>query len=481
MRTLAFYSALFIFFMILQRGSGLLTKIVLANVITPYEYGLITLLAISLPGLFQLVTMLNLTQMLSHAEEGRQYFGFSLLVSTCLVIVISLMLFGFQDAFFAYLNIPAGHRDFFYGIIVISILLLTVTGDFQALFTGLRQYALPSFFMALPSVARLVILLPLLFMHTYSFEVILLVFAFSNAIPLGILLFGRYRSRYLPITPINIPSGRIFTFGLALFIVGSFNTFGQSIIKIVVSHDLGIVWQGYYDISLTMVTLIIFALYAMAFVSVPEATSSNRDRIYGKGGLVEVTRALFALALLTFLVLALYSGYLVKLLFTEQFLDAGTYLPIMGIGYLFLFIQTYIVNLNLSFAQTVKEYALPSAVSLVMFPLFFFLTTVLIHFFAGHGYGNGFIGAYVSYTVILVVSTLLMVILVKDLEPLKRVFHRSERLFVSFIVVALVLYVLQPHPVIGIAGAVLLFLALVFGSGYLDRGIIQEFFGHAGT
>jgi O-antigen/teichoic acid export membrane protein len=333
--------------------------------------------------------------------------------------------------------------------------------------------------MALPSVARLIVLLPLLFAQIYSFQVILLIFALSNAIPLLLLLLGKYRGHYLPITPIQVPTQKMFGFGIALFIVGSFNTFGQSIIKIAVSHDLGIVWQGYYDVSLTMVTLFVFAMYAMSFISVAEASSSNREKIYEKGGLVEVTRALWALGLLAFLLIVFYSGFFVKLLFSEQFIDAAPYLPIMAIGYLFLFLQTYIVNINLCFAKTVKEYAYLTSVSLLTLPFFFFLTTYLVKFFADRGYGNGFIGAYVSYTVVLVASTLLMMALVKDLTPLKRVFHRFERLCASFIIVSLVLYLGGPPPLIGIAVSVLLFLALATASGYLHRGLIHELLGRS--
>jgi len=75
-RTLTFFSLLFILFLILQRGAGVITKILLANAITPEEYAVITLVAISLPTLLQMVTTLNFYQVLSHSQEGRQYFGF---------------------------------------------------------------------------------------------------------------------------------------------------------------------------------------------------------------------------------------------------------------------------------------------------------------------------------------------------------------------------------------------------------------------
>jgi O-antigen/teichoic acid export membrane protein len=476
MRTLTFYSGLFILLVLLQRGSGIIIKIILANTITPYEYGLITLIALTLPGFFQLLTTLHLPQILSHSEEGRRYFGFSLLVSTLMGALISGILFLFRDAFFTYLNIPLEHQDLFYIAIVISLFSLTVLADFEAYYTGMKQYAFPGITMTLPSVIRLFIILALLVARMYSFDLILLVFALSNALPLLLLLaLRRYRDQYRSSLPVTIPTGRIFAFGIALFIFGSLNSFGISIIKMIVSHDLGVVWQGYFDVSLTLTSFFFFATGTMTFLSIPEATTADSRRIYEKGGLGDVSRALFALMFLIFIVLLLYPDFLVNLLFSGAYLEASRYVAILAVGNLFIFVQVFIANLNLSFARDSREYLPIALIPLLMLPLYAVLTQALISSFGGWGYGNGFVGAYVSSTLLLGVSTLLTLLVVKEKHPLRVLLHRMGRLLGSTLAVILLLVAAHPPPLIGILAALVLFPALVLLTGYVSPDILREF------
>jgi O-antigen/teichoic acid export membrane protein len=478
MRTLTFYSGLFILFVLLQRGSGILIKIVLANTITPYEYGLITLLALTLPGFFQLLTTLHFPQILSHSEEGRRYFGFSLLISLLVGVLLSAILYLYRNDFFTYLNIPLEHQDLFYLAIIISLFSLTLLADFEAYYTGLKQYSFPGITMTLPSVLRLFIILLLLLFQVYSFNLILLVFALSNAIPLLILfVLKRYRDQYRTSLPVVVPSGRIFAFGIALFIFGSLNSFGISIIKMIVSHDLGIVWQGYFDVSLTLTSFFFFATGTMTFLSVPEATTADPRRIYEKGGLGDVSRALFALMFLIFIVLLLYPDFLVNLLFSPAYLEASRYVYILAIGNLFIFIQVFIANLNLSFSRDTRDYLPIALIPLLMLPCFLLLTQALITAFEGWGYGNGFIGAYISNTLLLAVSAGLTLLVVKDKNPLRVLLHRIGRLLGSSLLIVLLLVFLNPPPFIGILITLVLFPALVLFTGYVSPDILREFKG----
>jgi O-antigen/teichoic acid export membrane protein len=475
MRTLTFYSALFILFVLLQRGSGILIKIILANTITPYEYGIITLLALTLPGMFQLLTTLHFPQILSHSEEGRKYFGFSLMVSLLVGILLSAILYITRKDFFTYLNLPLEHQDLFYLVIVISLLSLTFLADFEAFFTGLKQYSFPGITMTLPSIIRLFAVILLLLVRVFSFELILLVFAFSNALPLLILLLSRrYGEQYLPNMRVLLPSRRIFAFGIALFIFGSLNSFGVSIIKMIVSHDLGIVWQGFFDVSLTLTSFFFFAMGTMAFLSVPEATTADPRRIYERGGLGDVSRALFALMFLIFIVIVLYPDYLVRMLFSEAYLDASRYVYILAFGSLLVFIQIFLANLNLSFSRDTRDYLPIALIPLLLLPAFFLLTPLLIAGFRSWGYGNGFIGAYLSHTLLLSVSTVLTIIVVKDRNPLRVLFHRFERLLGSSLAVLLLLVYFHPSPPIGILITVVLFPALAFLTGYVNPEILRD-------
>lgn len=476
-KTLTFYSALFILFLILQRGAGALTKIVIANAISPYEYGIITLVAISLPGMLQLVTTLNFYYILSHASSGKNFFGFTLAYSLLITIFLSIILFLFSKDFFGYLNLPLENVELFYLVLIISLFPLTIAVDFQGLLTGLKIYSYPGLIMALPSIFRLIVLSCLIYYEIYSFPTILVIFALSHSVPLIFIALSRqYRSYFGLIKSINIPSKKMFAFGASIFIVGSFSTLGQILIKIVVSHELGVEWQGYYDVSLTLAYILIFSLGTMRFVSIPEATSSDKGAIYKSGGLGDVTRVLFSLLTFLIIILYFYSDYIVVKIFSEDYILASEYIYILSIGYFFLFIQSFLANLNLSFAKNAKDYISLSVITLFCLPLFFFLTKFLIHFLNQQGFGNGFLGAYLSYTALLILYTLLTVYFSRDLSPIKILSKKADRLIFSSIITFLLILYLNPSPLIGIISSGILFSLLIFVSGYLTKEIFLEIF-----
>ncbi|WP_317135755.1 oligosaccharide flippase family protein [Methanochimaera problematica] len=469
---------LFIFSLILQRGAGVLTKLVLANSITPYEYGLITLVAISLPGMFQLLTNLNFYHMLSHSQEGKKYFGFTLVCSIFLMIIISVLLFFSSDVFFDYLNLPLEQKWLFYTVIVVSMFFMSIIIDFQGLFAGLKMYSVPSIIMALPSMVRLIVILLLFLSDICSFEIILFVFAISNAIPLLFIVFSRqHRKSFALIKSIKIPSKKIFAFGLSLFVVSSFSTIGQSIIKIVLSHNLGVTWQGYYDISLTLASLLLFSLGTMNYVSVPEATTSKKEDIYKNGGLGDVSRGLFSFMFYLIIVLYFYSEFIVKTLFSAEYVIASDYIFILAIGYLFLFIQNFLASLNLSFADKKMDYIIYTLIPLLILPLFFFLTEFLMALFKEYGYGNGFLGAYISCTSLYILFAIVTILFSKDLEPLKNLLIMIDKLIISSLATALVLYILNPPALIGLLLSAIIFSALTLKTGYIKKEFIYDLFG----
>jgi len=219
-KNLTFYSVLFIIFLILQRGSGLFTKLILANSITPYEYGLITLIAFSLPALFQILICLNFYHILSHSIEGKEYFGFAIIFSLIMGLIISLVLLYSQNVFFDYLNISLEYRQLFYFAIIISMFSMGIVVDFQGLLTGLRLYSMPGIIVAIPSLARLGFLLVLFMIDEFCFETIILFFALSNAFPLIYLFLSRKRRSYLSyIKSVKIPPKKMLAFGTALWII----------------------------------------------------------------------------------------------------------------------------------------------------------------------------------------------------------------------------------------------------------------------
>jgi len=476
-RTLTFYSVLFFISLILQRGSGIIIKIILANSISPYDYGLITFVALALPSMFQIIVNLNFYNILSHSEEGKKYFGFTLIFTIFLLFLISTVLFIFRDSFFTYLNLPQDGWNLYYIVIVTSLIFISIMTDFQGLYTGLKLYALPGLLVILPTIVRLIIILYLIYSGAASFIAILLVFTLSNAVPLlFIFMSKRLRAHLSLVRSIEIPTKEIFFFGSAVFITGSFASIGQYIVKIVLSHELGVLWQGYYDVSLTLASLIMFTMGTISYISIPEATNSNKDGIFRAGGLGDVTRAFFAFSIFLVILLYFYSDYIVVVLFSENYLSGAKYVFVLAIGFIFLYIQAFLANLNLSFAKEVRDYLRLGSIPIVLLPLFFFLPKFMIEYFHDLGYDNGFIGAYISYTGILILLTLLTIISSKDLSPLRILFYKIDRMIASAIITCVIIYYFNPSPITGMILAAFVFTGLAIGTGYINKKMLFEIF-----
>jgi len=474
-KTLTYYSIFFMFFMIVQRGSGFLTKIIMANTISVYEYGVLTLVALTIPGMFQLVTNLNFFQILSHSEEGKEYFRFTLIASMALTIASSILLYIFCNSFFGYMNLPPEQSGFFYLVIVFSMFSVALVVDIQGLFTGLKQYTLPSIFMALPSVMRLLFTAIIVLLGITSLELLLIAFTVANLIPLvTIALSHDARSELSRANSFKIPSKTIILFGVALFCISYFNLIGQYLIKLVISHNLGIIWQGYYDVSLTIAGILIFSLGTMKFLTIPEATNSDKNSIYRKGGLADINRVLFTFTILLSIILIIYSHFIVVTIFSVDFAVSADYLYILVIGEAFVFIQMMVAHINIAQSDQRSDYLRLTLIPLCILPLFFFLTEYLIVFFSGAGFGNGFIGAYVSYTILMILFTVITLFVSKDRAPIKTLLNGSERLVLSSILTIIVIYLIQPGPVPGILLLSGIFSVLVFLTGYLDKKIVID-------
>ena len=105
-KNLSFYTFFYLFSLDVDEGSGIIAKILLARSITPYEYGLITLFVIALPGTFQIITNFCFFDILGHATEGKKYFGFSLIYGTVTTFIIALFFSCFTRQSFSFLIYP---------------------------------------------------------------------------------------------------------------------------------------------------------------------------------------------------------------------------------------------------------------------------------------------------------------------------------------------------------------------------------------
>ena len=476
-KTITFYSILFMLFLILQKGAGFLIKIVMANSITPLEYGIITLVAITIPSMLGIVTNLNFYEMLSHSEQGKKFFGFTIVSSIALVVILSLLLFIFSDAFFSYLNLPREQSGVYLTAIIISMLCVSIMVDFQGVFTGMKFYSAPGIISALPSITRLIVVFILRWINVTSVAIYILVFALSNVIPLLFIATSKYTPSLLrSITTVQVPSMKMFGFGTGVFLAANFTMFGQVFIRIVISHELGVDWQGLYDVSQTLVTSMLFAIGTMGFITVPEATSSDKRTLKEDEGLGGVARVFFALVLFFALILLFYARFLVIAIFSAAYAPAAEYVYILALGNIFLFIQVFLSQVNLSWAKRGREYIIFTVIPLCLIPTIPFLTSFLIAFFKNAGYGNGFIGAYISFTLLLIVLTVLTIFGCKDLAPVRILLKRIDRLALSLAIPALLVFYLQLSPVLEILLFSVLFGILVFATGYLKKELILTMF-----
>jgi O-antigen/teichoic acid export membrane protein len=234
------------------------------------------------------------------------------------------------------------------------------------------------------------------------------------------------------------------------------------------------IWQGYYDISITLAGIILFALGTMSYIAIPEATDSTNRSLNQKGGLGDVTRAFFCLAILFSVIICFYPDYIVIKLFSIDYLIAGQYLPIMTIGFIFLYIQTFIASVNLSTINNSDEFFPLIIGGVALLPFSYFLTIFLINEFRNLGYGNGFVGAYVSTTLTLIIWTVFTIILSHDRSPLIVLFEKGDRLFIIVLITSATIFFLQPAPFIGICIFIILYTLLILLSGYINIHMFME-------
>ena len=110
-KNLSFYTFFYLGGLIMMRVCGILAKILLARSITPYEYGLITLLIIALPGTLQVITNFCFFDIMGHSVEGKKYFSFSLIYGMITSLIILFVFLLFPEAIFQFLNLPSAILD----------------------------------------------------------------------------------------------------------------------------------------------------------------------------------------------------------------------------------------------------------------------------------------------------------------------------------------------------------------------------------
>jgi len=467
-KSLSFHTFFYLVSFVIMRGSGIIAKIFLARTITPYEYGLITLLVIALPGLFQLITNFCFFDILGHSTEGKKYFSFSLIYGSIATAIIATFFILFPQQIFQFLNIEWESWPFWTIILIGSLYSVTIAGFIVGILRGGRDHSLAGSFSAAPSILRVVfIIIAIYIFNITNFYVIMFLFALPPIIILiPVLLYKRETIRD-SFRSILIPNRNMLMFGFSFFIINAWVSLSQHINSVVISHDLGLEWQGYFDVSLSVVAVMLFFSGAFYLISVPETTrnSNNKEILTKSGGLGDIGRLLLSMCLLCVLIIYFYSHQLVIFLFSSEYSIAGDYLIILAIGYTILFIQQYCAFLSIpSDNEGISKLTTLTILSIAAFPFF---TSVMIHKFE-------FMGAYLATAGLITVYTLFSLILIKDHTPIKLLFVKFERLALSFGLTWLVLYFFPLPLFIGLISSTVLFCILIVVFSYIDINLIKN-------
>jgi O-antigen/teichoic acid export membrane protein len=463
-RNLSWYTFFYLFSLISMRVCGILAKIFMARSITPYEYGLITLFIIALPGAMQNITNFCFFDILGHAKEGKKYLGFSLLYGTITVAILAVIFFVFRTTIFTFLNIAPEYWGICYVILFMVLFTVTIRAVLLGYLRGIRNHSFAAIFNAEPSILRVIFIVVAIYLFAIdNFYVLFILFALPPLISLIPVILYKFRAIISSLKSIVIPNREIVLFGFSFFILNVYMGFTQQINSVVISHDLGVTWQGYYDVSLSMVAVITFFSSAIYFVSAPETTiNSNRSEIfYNRGGFGDIGRILFSMCLLSVLIIYFYSYQLTTLLFTESYAVASEYLIILAIGYTILFVQQYVAFLSVSADKKkgLSKILLTTITSIIIFPFF---THFMILYFQ-------FMGAYLSITIFIIFYTLATIFFIEDRTPLMLLLTKIDRLAYSFIGTFLVIYFLEFSFILGIVTSFIVFTLLIISLGYIEK------------
>lgn len=470
-KNLILSTIIFIASMVIMRFSGLLSKIILARLITPFEYGLITLLVISVPGLLQIFTNSFFYEIISHSKEGRKYFGFVMTYGLISSVIILTGLFLFHDTLYGFLNLPMDSWFYYWIILAISIISVTLLGNFTGLFRGLQNYAMSSFISLAPSIFRIILLLLVVYLFAVSdFKSLMFAYALPPLLVLLIIVSIKFSSiKKLFKKSIYAPPKDMLLFGAYVYLVGIFTNFMQYMNRIVISHDLGIEYQGYFDVSLSVVGVLAFSFAAMQFICVPEVTTGKdkKELLFKRGEIGDVSRALFAFMIYCIIILIIYPRELVDLLFSTDYIKSADYLYILSIGYIFLFVQQFIAYLNVSSCNNLKEHKNLLLTSILLLVILPFITHYAIQYF-------GFIGAYISTTAFLIVYLLITIYYLKDRSPLMVLSFKGERLIITSAATFLFLYIFKIGLILGVILSGIIYITLIFATKYLHKSIVTN-------
>ena len=489
---LSFYALFFMVLMLIAKVSGILFKIVLAKAVTPYEYGLITFIVIALPNLFMKITNLCFPTMVSHSSKGRKYFRFSIAYAFFSLFFITMFILLFNESFFNFLNLPYDNQ--WINLFIAFMLVLfakSLLYNISGLLRGARKYSDPMAIRVIPPLTRFLFVLILVYaLDIKNFVSILLIAASAELIFLIFIAVKNREFIFNSLKQTTPLTKNMVLFGILILLVADIGAITEGIIKVIIMHSMGVELQAYFDVSLTLVSIIGFASMTLFFYMIPEATSESSSingkknkrehkDLYKSNELKDMTRALFAFLILCVIVICFYADLFVKLLFSEYYLPAADYVYILAVGFIALFIQQIVTFLHLSEIsltenrEGIKKQFIFLIVTLILLMSFPFVAAAIVK-------KLGFLGAYVSTTLFWVLYAVITIIYFKDFSSIRVLLHRFQFLALASIVLIILNYFFNSlelsliYNIIVICISMGVYIGLLFLTGYLNRKLITD-------
>ncbi len=206
-KKLSYYTFYYFMSLVLMRGGGILAKILLARSITPYEYGLITLFVIALPGMFQNITTFCFYDVLGHATEGKKYLGFALKYGTFASVILAIIFFVFRTSIFSFLNIAQIYWGILSVIFFVALLSVTLSGVIIGYLRGSRNHSLAATVSAAPSILRLVFLVFALSLFGIDdFSILIILFTLPLLFVLIPIIMIKFRDVRIALQTVMLPT-----------------------------------------------------------------------------------------------------------------------------------------------------------------------------------------------------------------------------------------------------------------------------------
>ena len=315
-----------------SRALGFIFFIIVARMLVPAEYGFIRyILALaSLVGVisttgYQLALTRYLGANKDNAHDKDVYF------SNSIVAIALLLLF----TFIAVLLVSEIANKLSYWVLVILVGTV-IFYTYSAVLRGLLNYKKYTYFNISNSLVKVALVCILFYLlKFYSSHAVLVIFAYSCIIPLVILEL--FRPSHISFRKSLISKNtlkELTMFAIPVFIASGAATIVTSVDVIFIESFIGMEAVGFYGVARTLTQIFQFIPMAISTVLVPEVAgfkSQDTTKKYLKFSLVLTVIG----SLCLFIGIYIFGEMLIRILFTERYIEALKALYVLSAGMVF--------------------------------------------------------------------------------------------------------------------------------------------------